>query len=103
MYCTHCGAEINDEAVICVHCGIATHKHQQRVKREGNPLAVIGFIMVFFVTIAGLVSSIIAYRRCKENPNLQDKGLSLAGIIIGAIKLGLFAVYLILYFTLSFI
>ena len=26
MYCTHCGAEINDEAVVCIHCGVATQK-----------------------------------------------------------------------------
>lgn len=24
MYCKNCGKEINDKAVICVHCGVAT-------------------------------------------------------------------------------
>ncbi|MFR9603647.1 MAG: TM2 domain-containing protein [Rikenellaceae bacterium] len=24
MYCKHCGKEINDNAVICVHCGCAS-------------------------------------------------------------------------------
>lgn len=24
MYCKNCGKEINDKAVVCVHCGVAT-------------------------------------------------------------------------------
>lgn len=27
-YCTHCGAEIHDEAVICIHCGCAVKPEQ---------------------------------------------------------------------------
>lgn len=30
MFCQHCGKEINDEAVICIHCGCA-------VKKQGCP------------------------------------------------------------------
>jgi hypothetical protein len=25
MYCTNCGKQIDDKAVVCVHCGVATH------------------------------------------------------------------------------
>lgn len=25
MFCTNCGAQIDDKAVVCVHCGVATH------------------------------------------------------------------------------
>lgn len=25
MYCTNCGKQIDDKAVICVHCGVATN------------------------------------------------------------------------------
>ena len=28
-YCTHCGKEIDDAAVICVHCGAAVAPMQQ--------------------------------------------------------------------------
>lgn len=26
MYCTNCGKQIDDKAVICVYCGVATNK-----------------------------------------------------------------------------
>lgn len=90
MYCSHCGSEINDDAVICIHCGVATPNHQQRVKCESNPLALIGFILSFFFQIAGLVCSIIAYQRCKQNPKLEGRGMSLAGLIISAVTIGLY-------------
>lgn len=28
MYCGKCGKEIDDEAIVCVHCGCATSNHQ---------------------------------------------------------------------------
>ena len=30
MYCTNCGKEINDKAVICVNCGVAVVKEEKR-------------------------------------------------------------------------
>ena len=30
MYCKHCGHEINDNAIICTNCGIATDKFQTK-------------------------------------------------------------------------
>lgn len=35
-YCTHCGAEIVDEAVICVHCGCATNDTKPTAKSHSN-------------------------------------------------------------------
>ena len=36
MYCSNCGAEINDNAVVCVKCGCAVNKPEQ--KQEQTPL-----------------------------------------------------------------
>ena len=101
MYCRNCGSQISDDAAICIHCGVPTNKQSATApKRENNVMALIGFILSFFTVIAGLVCSIIAYRRCKENPELEGKGMSLAGIIICAIKIGAVIVYLICALTL---
>lgn len=101
-YCSHCGAQIDDEAVICIHCGVATPKHQQNVQCQSHPLAIIGFVLSFFAQIAGLICSIIAFRRCKENPNLEGKSLALAGILISAISLGIAAFIFLFYFSFFF-
>lgn len=59
MYCTHCGKEIHDEAVICVHCGVPTGyvpapapaatptpKPVKVPPRKGaNPCAIVGFVL----------------------------------------------------------
>ncbi len=34
MYCSKCGKEINDDAVICVHCGCATAKFDEKNKKN---------------------------------------------------------------------
>ncbi len=35
MFCSKCGKEINDEAVVCIHCGCATEKmHKQETGKE---------------------------------------------------------------------
>jgi len=45
MFCKHCGAEINDNAVICVKCGCKTGKKQN----EGENKWLITFLLCFFL------------------------------------------------------
>ena len=33
MYCWKCGKEINDDAVVCVHCGVAAKKQPEQVQQ----------------------------------------------------------------------
>ena len=35
-YCSHCGKEINDEAVVCVHCGCAVSDPGIHNKSQNN-------------------------------------------------------------------
>jgi uncharacterized membrane protein len=51
-----------------------------------NVLAIVGFILAFLVSIAGLVISIIAFVQIKKTGD-KGRGLALAGIIIGAVFL----------------
>jgi len=34
MFCTKCGKEIDDQAVICVHCGVATANMQKQQQQN---------------------------------------------------------------------
>ena len=40
MFCSKCGKEINDEAVVCVHCGCATANYQQDNKQKEQPIII---------------------------------------------------------------
>lgn len=59
MFCSKCGKEIMDEAVICPHCGCATKTEASPVKgQKTNVFACIGFVFsLFFVIVEILVFS----------------------------------------------
>ncbi len=89
MYCHNCGNQISDQAVICINCGVAT---SNSIKEQYRPI--IGFILSFIIPIAGLIVSIVEYRKAKEQNG--DGSLAKAGIIISSIYCGIVALYIIL-------
>ncbi|MCM1286279.1 MAG: TM2 domain-containing protein [Acetobacter sp.] len=38
MYCTKCGAQIDDASVICTHCGVPTQNYQQNTQAQHEPV-----------------------------------------------------------------
>lgn len=92
MYCRNCGQQIDDQAVICPHCGVPTQNMAQTGQKT-NTLAVVGLVLSFFVSIAGLICSIIARKQCIER-NEGGAGLALAGIIISAVSIGISVIYI---------
>ena len=82
MFCKNCGKEVDDRAVVCPNCGVQlAEMDSNKSSNETCTMAIVGFILSFFVSIAGLICSIIGYKKCKEE-NLNGKGLAIAGIII---------------------
>ncbi len=98
-YCTHCGKEILDEAVICVGCGCATEAqphHQsigvssvdrtalvdklaQRVNTNGIIWLVIGILQIlggisfdWFMLIVGVLNIISSVQDMQYSKNLKD-------------------------------
>ena len=97
MFCKNCGSSIDEKAVICPHCGVATdNKSAAATKNKGNAIAVVGFIFSFFIALVGLICSILGYRTAVREDR-EYKGLAVAGIIISAVSM-FFAV--ILYATI---
>ena len=99
-YCSHCGAQLLDEAVICTNCGCAVSGAKGQYSSSSsnwNGLAIAGFVLSFISTIIGLVLSIIAYKQVKETGE-KGRELALAGIIISAISIGIALIVFIVYF-----
>ena len=112
-YCSHCGAELLDEAVLCTKCGCWTND-RGKVAEVSNPrpslnkLALAGFILslvsafisLFFmgietdssvllftgvpVAISGFICSIVGLVRLKKNKQ-RGKGFAITGIVLGAL------------------
>ncbi len=90
MYCKFCGKEIADEAVMCPHCGsmLTARPTPPPAAAESNWMAIVGFILSFFIPIAGLVLSIFGKNRAREMGGTGET-LAKAGIVISAILIGL--------------
>ncbi len=41
MFCTHCGAQIHDDAVVCVHCGRAVEGRTPAAQSRDDTLSVV--------------------------------------------------------------
>ena len=107
MFCKNCGTQLNDNAVICPQCGVPTSNpppimpQQVQAKRD-NPLAIVGFVLAFFCSIAGLICSIVGYNKAK-NEGLDNRGLALAGIIISAVSIGATVLVVAIWFFWFFL
>ncbi|MCH5350757.1 MAG: zinc-ribbon domain-containing protein [Clostridiales bacterium] len=53
--------------------------------KDNNTLALVGFILSFFVPIAGLICSIMGLK--KAGPTGNRKGMAIAGIVISAVQM----------------
>ena len=54
MFCSKCGKEINEEAVVCIHCGCAVENNKVSTVAADAPnmgWAVLGF----FIPLVGLI------------------------------------------------
>jgi len=81
MFCTKCGKEILDEAVVCIHCGCAVQNRSVvtpvvEADAPSGGMAALGF----FVPLAGLIIWLVN----KDTKPLMAKSAG-KGALIGAI------------------
>ena len=87
MFCKNCVQQIDDQAVICPHCGVATGnmQMQNRVQAQGNGMAIAGFVCSFFMPILGWVFGGIGLSRASKR-NGKGKGFSIAALTIATVN-----------------
>lgn len=96
MYCKNCGSSIDDNAVICPHCGVATHGSVITQQEKTNVMAIVGLILAFIFPIAGLICSIIGRKQCKTTGE-NGMGLATAGMIISIVELAIAVIVIFIY------
>ena len=89
-YCSHCGAPIDDEAVVCPKCGCATSKGEE-VFNESSPKssnnnATLGLVAKIFMilTCVGCVITAFAYFGANS---VNGAAAAVGGLIGGLIPL----------------
>lgn len=96
MYCKNCGSTIDDRAVVCPNCGVATDNKIARAEPSTNVLAIVGFVLSFLVTIAGLICCVIARKQIRESDE-KGMGFATAGMIISIVGIALSVLLVIIY------
>ena len=100
-YCQNCGAQIDDKAVICVHCGVQAQPNQNTNSNAVNPNDSSSFGMAllgFFIPIVGF----IMYAMNRATSPLKAKS-SLKGAIVGMIvNFVSVIIFYVFYFMLMF-
>lgn len=101
MYCKNCGKEIDDKAIICPNCGVATGFSGTSSQNQTNVLAIIGFVLAFFFPIAGLICSIIGKNKVADYGG-NGKNLATAGIAVSIAMLVLEVIAIIIVLIVTF-
>ena len=74
MFCNKCGAEINDEAVICPKCGCEPRKKDVQEQNYNEPKTGIGVLMGLFLGVIGLIIGLCLYPANTESRKTFLKG-----------------------------
>lgn len=91
-YCQHCGQEVREEAVVCIHCGCAIGKAYEVAKKEEDKNSTGLNVLSFFIPIVGLILFCV---NIKEKP-IMAKNIgkyALIGFIINCALLTLANIY----------
>lgn len=54
MYCQHCGQEVREDAVVCIHCGCSVNTANQSPKEEDKKDKLLAEVS-FLIPIVGLI------------------------------------------------
>ncbi|MDE7168052.1 MAG: zinc-ribbon domain-containing protein [Clostridia bacterium] len=97
MFCKNCGKDIDDSAVVCPNCGVATDnmaKNTTPAPAQKNSMALAGFILALLgFNLIALILSIVGLSNSKKPEYAGDgKGFAIAGIVIACIYIGLFII-----------
>ena len=90
MFCKNCGKDIDDNAVVCPNCGVATEKMAASTApapAQKNTMALVGFILALLgFNLIALILSIVGLTNSKKPEFAGDgKGFAIAGIILSTL------------------
>ena len=82
-YCSHCGKEIMEAAVICPHCGCPVSSIESAVDVPSTGLN----ILSFFIPIVGLILYIVYHGKTPTKASASGKW-ALIGFVVGLVVQG---------------
>jgi len=87
VFCSNCGASA--DGLINPNENRPAPAQNKSSNGELSPLAIVGFVLAFVASLAGLICSIIAYKQAAETGNERSKSFARTGIILSAVFMGI--------------
>ena len=93
MYCKNCGQQINDNADVCIYCGVAVNQGISSKATKYSPWAITGMVVslvsIFFnlfaiVPTIGVIFSGIGMKQTADG-QMRGRGMAITGLVIGII------------------
>lgn len=96
-FCTHCGKEVNDNAIVCIHCGCAISAGNSSISTESKSksqisliLGIIGIVSAWLFALVGHITSIIGIvlgiKEYKETNRMTGLILSIIGEVCSVLS-----------------
>lgn len=92
MFCSKCGKEIHDEAMICVHCGCAIETKKASAVNSNDAPSTAFAVLGFFIPLVGL----ILYLVNKDTTPLKAKSAGKGALVGFYVSLAFSILYAIL-------
>ena len=86
-YCKNCGAQIDDKAAVCVHCGVAVNNTMQQPDNGGFGWGLLGFC----IPIVGLILFLVWKDTKPKTAKASGKGALISVIFWIVVYVLLFA------------
>lgn len=87
-FCSKCGNQLVDEAVVCPKCGCPANGTapvtSRPVQTESNGFAIAGLICAFFIPLLGLIFGCVGLSKSKQM-NGNGRGVAIAAIVVSII------------------
>lgn len=94
MFCKNCGQEIDNNADVCIHCGVATGNNESAFTKKDEPSHLPGIAGCCFP----LVGIILYFLWKDEKPKSASLVIkwTLAGLSLGVIAFILYVLFIVL-------
>ena len=99
-YCTHCGAEINDEAIVCIKCGCSTTKTALQAVDKINPLDAPSTgmaVLSFFLPGIGAILFLVWRKSSPQKASSCGQGLAIATVVSAIFSIIISIVYFFVF------
>jgi len=86
-YCINCGQAINENAFVCIYCGVlvdSKKKQENNTSNDGVSLGIIGLCFALFVPLVTWIVSGIGYSQASHADNKNGKSLNLIALIVSS-------------------